>query len=1848
MGNSRFVESQFNDQIARKMQMLEGLRKENAQYETQGAAAPQPKSKNASVGDVAHDVYHGTVTGVNRFVSSALKIIPELITGEQQKDDILGIGSAAEAYAKQNPSKSELVLPFKPKKGEQAYKGEGQKPITIGTQEIVAPVVNFLTSFVPVSGATTKVLQGVGWLNKLGKGGKAIATAANAIDKVKNGSKVVQVAGKAAKATADGAIAAGVGLDQYEDRLSNLINSKTGGPISEFLMADPDDHPTVARVKNAMEDALFGIFAEAGMAVGSAATKHLVKQTIKGVEYMKVRAGLKKENPSVVAAMDAELAKINADIDSAMDTGNARAAEATDIARQNSPMMRDLMPPAVNTKTSDDAFSNLVKGADTTPASPNMPDPKEALEAFRTGGAGAKVAGANHFSVPGNPLAHTDIFDRMMASVADTVDAEDAARMREEFLASFKGGSGGSAVPEEDLAAKLASTTDEASQEAKVPYSGSGVELDLPTPAVSDELNLPGRASVVDELNQMPNKHLIDNSAIREKVLNRGAEGIIEYLDDIKKRVAPEVDPYDLGLDTEGGLLQNLRNILSNDRGAAVVANGSGESSASIEAIRRAASEAKEGLVRYILDVRTGKATPLRGVDSVDTMAQAGKVIVQEGIGKGGKKTVLSMGKGVNQGLLSRWGLGNQRGSAALGNAASPLVHDAEEAVKALPASAIPTKTVKAYKLFRTDPNKPGELFPLFVGANDSVKMGQWVDAQIGEMVGGKVKSKIGPLAMRPGWHSGDLPIATHIGGKTNRDLIKPDYRPDNQVWAEVEVPADVDWQGEALKRARITKAGKVDPKTAHITDQVPVGGHYRYKTNTNMTGEWLISGAMKVNRILDDSEVHAINSAAGVSDLPRLPKGTQFDEAGFTVSAMLPTMAGGSGGFFIDYNQDGEHDWEDIALGVLLGGTTTAAINVGRKIFHGSDDEAMAALAKVKAEKLAHLDATEAKIKTAMTNVHVDQAKKEAWVKDLESLANIRKTIEAIEKPKTLISKVKDANAVAQFKPVVTIKEGTAKAIIKDMRDGNFPKMMEGIDFNFENLVHPDDAEDAIKQLTNLISIHADDETQKAMRGVVGWDSTEAMASKIADDYGMSLANVNQLFKRTKGMEARFLAAEHLSVSTKVRMKNMIDSLGTDPSLEQLNELDKMVSFAAAIQAQVKGSQAEIARAMNAMKIAAKVRKNLSLEGLTSEQMQGIRNQLAGTVDRSAKLKALNNLKQLMEAGDQKRVNRYLRGYTGNPTLKFINELHRTVMLTAPATHIANATGSVITTAMRFLETGAADLIGGKFTMPQMRAMAEGLASKETFEEALQMAVQAFKTGESALSSSTKLDDPVHGISYDVFKQSYIGQAVDWIVTKLGVDGILQKSIDGAGTVMRGTFNTLNATDEFFKVMNYRMSLHKLAYNQAFEEAAQKGLVGEAFEAAVKSRKVEIIESPTEELFDKAVKEAEVATFNNTPEGIMGSFAKTIGKHQELQLAVPFSKTPANLMNYVFDRIPLNYASKKVRDTFKTGTQAQKQEMYARWTVGTFLLGGAWMASAGGLITGGADRDMSGERTSGWQPYSLKLGDKYYSFDRFDPLSSFLGIGADLYQIIMNSDDETTVGKAVEAGLISISRNITSKTMLQGLVEALDLLRAGDRTAATYLKKFATSFVPAISTAAEKQLDPTLSSTIDLYDEFKAKIPGLSKTLPPRLDILGDPIKAVTLGPEALSPIKMSTESKDPVRQEIARLNIDTAQRLRGMKTIVGVDLTPEQYHKYVKINGEILKEDLTNIIDDPAYQDAPDDPYSPNSKKSIIKKAMERSVSQAAARLLEEDEKLSTLLDMNAERRQEGQKPLQQDEMQ
>lgn len=217
--------------------------------------------------------------------------------------------------------------------------------------------------------------------------------------------------------------------------------------------------------------------------------------------------------------------------------------------------------------------------------------------------------------------------------------------------------------------------------------------------------------------------------------------------------------------------------------------------------------------------------------------------------------------------------------------AATTLV---EEALTKVEPGQPPKKTITAYRIYDTVPgtgvrvknpsnNPPTVGRPLFVNKNDHFEEGQWYDAKFGEVdpETGKVKASLtGGVAPRPGFHSAEVPMSTHLGGMAIKGKKVVNYRKATEVWARVELPDDVPWQEEANRRMTTLADGVTpDLSTAEITDQLPVGGNYKYKTNPNMTGSWIISGSVKVDKFLSPDEAKTIARDLGVEDLPSLPE---------------------------------------------------------------------------------------------------------------------------------------------------------------------------------------------------------------------------------------------------------------------------------------------------------------------------------------------------------------------------------------------------------------------------------------------------------------------------------------------------------------------------------------------------------------------------------------------------------------------------------------------------------------------------------------------------------------------------------------------------------------------------------------------------------------------------------------------------------------------------------------------------------------------------------------------------------------------------------------------------------------
>lgn len=194
---------------------------------------------------------------------------------------------------------------------------------------------------------------------------------------------------------------------------------------------------------------------------------------------------------------------------------------------------------------------------------------------------------------------------------------------------------------------------------------------------------------------------------------------------------------------------------------------------------------------------------------------------------------------------------------------------------------APPKKTIEGYKVFVV---KNGKLYPPMV-ANPNAEdtpVGVWLNADVGTRApdsktgrmqvkaGGKgTQGGSGSLAFRPGWHLGETPLATQFD-RLNPETGVKELFPENFVWALCDIAADHDYQEEAMSYG-YTKNGKFQHSLAGLP-KLPTDGYYKYRTNPNPdTVPWLITGAMKVKRLLSDAEVNAILEEKGLSPKQRV-----------------------------------------------------------------------------------------------------------------------------------------------------------------------------------------------------------------------------------------------------------------------------------------------------------------------------------------------------------------------------------------------------------------------------------------------------------------------------------------------------------------------------------------------------------------------------------------------------------------------------------------------------------------------------------------------------------------------------------------------------------------------------------------------------------------------------------------------------------------------------------------------------------------------------------------------------------------------------------------------------------------
>lgn len=708
------------------------------------------------------------------------------------------------------------------------------------------------------------------------------------------------------------------------------------------------------------------------------------------------------------------------------------------------------------------------------------------------------------------------------------------------------------------------------------------------------------------------------------------------------------------------------------------------------------------------------------------------------------------------------------------------------------------------------------------------------------------------------------------------------------------------------------------------------------------------------------------------------------------------------------------------------------------------------------------------------------------------------------------------------------------------------------------DNLGTPADVNRVLSEIAE-----SNNEFIPARRGII----TAQEQLDLADALGM---NADKLDMRKIG-EA--FNAEQIIASRKLLVQSASELRTTMGKAANGSEAD-VLAYAEArarhimIQEHVAGITAEAGRALGAFR---------KLEG--AKEAKALGDFLKESTGRD--LFQLQKEAQLgMQLDTPQKISKFIQDSKKAKFSEMMLEYWINALLSGPMTHVKNIVGNSMIALNSVAETAVAAGVG------RLLGSTDGVQLGEA-KARLYGITQGGKEGLQAAKMVMKNEDNISGAhTVEAYRQKAIPSTV--------------------GKVVRIPTRFLSAEDEIFKAIGYRQELNALAYRQAVKE----GLSGER----LANRVAEIVTNPTEGEMASAIKNAEYQTFTNSlgPTGrAVQNFANS---YPALKFIFPFIRTPANIIKYAAERTPFGLLSKEIKANIMgvNGTVA-KETQIARLAIGSSIAVTSLMMAAEGQVTGGGPTDPREKamlRATGWQPYSVLIGDMYYSYQWLDPFSTIFGSVADMYetyQAQMSEDESVKIGSMV---LGSISQNILSKLSLRGVSDLIQAVTDPDRYGERYIQNLISSFVPTASAQVARTVDPVQREVRSTLDAIKARVPGLRQELLPRRDVWGEPIVSQgSAGPNMISPIYETRMNTDPVNQALLKLNIYPSKLQRKIR---GVELTDKQYDDFQRIAGRMAKIRLDALVT-PGFTKIPE-----QSQAEVINKIISSSRETARSTIL------------------------------
>lgn len=696
------------------------------------------------------------------------------------------------------------------------------------------------------------------------------------------------------------------------------------------------------------------------------------------------------------------------------------------------------------------------------------------------------------------------------------------------------------------------------------------------------------------------------------------------------------------------------------------------------------------------------------------------------------------------------------------------------------------------------------------------------------------------------------------------------------------------------------------------------------------------------------------------------------------------------------------------------------------------------------------------------------------------------------------------------------------------------------------------DDARAVFDETSKLYEKNID----AARRGKIDFVGTK----QLADDLGM---DYETLVKRNKGQAFN---AEQLDAAKGLVGRSLTDVIdarnayAAEPTEENLAKMMTSIARNAAAQESFLGARAEAGRALSILR---------RVTEPADQAAQNFSDVLKAVGGKEGVPEEVAKRLAMIDPTDVGALNKFVRSVVKAKTVDQVYEVWLNGLLSSPLTHMRNISGNTAFLASKPAETlvqslydRGASIFTGKRTMFAGEAPAEVYGFLRGISDGTQRFLQSLKgAGEAAVSK------------FDMAR-------VPAVPGKLG-------------EAIRIPSKMLEAEDEFAKAVVSRMELSA----QAYRVAKQEGLKGGAFI----NRVAELEANPTDDMLHKTAEETLYRTFQD-PSKIADRLS-ALRDIPGVRYILPFVKTPVNIASRAVERSPIGFFKALI-----DGAQGKGQEIVtkdlARATLGSGIAATIAYNVMQGNVTGAPPKDANARDRffRNRLPYAIKIGDTWHSYASFEPWSMVVGATADavLKTIEAKQEDDATLTHVAGAISGAIGRYLVSRTFLSGISDLINAMSDGERFGDAFIKRVGSGVVPysGMMRYITYQLDPTIRDTAGLKEQIQSGIPGMSESLPAKLDVYGEEVKRPT-NPLATIGLPSKRETLNPLDQEDTETDRQTGFPGR---TMAGVKLRDDEYHTLVATSGKLFKEARTALQGADGWKDIPSE-----GRKQIIDRLAE-----------------------------------------